>query len=291
VLLIRGIFASFLNALVQNFNNLYIVALGATPFQLGIVRAVGSGVSALVSIPAGWLCDMYSIKKIMILGMVIQVLSVAFYAFARSWMWIIVAIVLTSLTMTLVFRIQNIFIASSLADHNRATGYGMRQAIMQVFSIMAPTIGGVLVYYFGGISVEGIRPLYYIQLIGFTAVSVYVSFKLEDVTTKIVADVREFLGHYRKMFQTGVGMKRFVLLQALGSITWGMNMPFPFVYAADFKGADSLIIGYMGTGLVLVSMFLAIPMGSLADSRGRKFTIFLTRQFFLRKLSPPRVGS
>lgn len=238
------------------------------------------GVSALVSIPAGWLSDVYSIKKIMIVGMLIQVLSVTCYAFAQSWIWIIAAIVFATLTMTLVWRIQNIFIANSLTDQNRATGYGLRTTIIQFFSIFAPTIGGILIHLFGGISAEGIRPLYFIQLIGFTSISIYVSLKLEDVETEKEARARDFLGHYREMFQAGKSLKRFTFLQALGSITWGMSMPFPFIYAADFKGADSLTIGYMGTCLVLVSMLLAVPMGSLADSKGRKFTIFLTRPFF-----------
>ena len=82
VLLMRGIVAQFMTQLVQNFNNLYIVELGATAFQLSTVRAVGSAVSALISLPAGWLSDVYSIKKIMILGMIVQVVSVVFYAFA-----------------------------------------------------------------------------------------------------------------------------------------------------------------------------------------------------------------
>ena len=280
VLLIRGIFASFLSVLVWNFSNLYIVALGATPFQLSTVRAVGSAVSAIVAVPAGWLSDMYSIKKMLILGMMIQVFSVAFFAFAQDWTWIIVAMVLGSLTMTLVWRIQNIFIANSLTDLNRATGYGMRTTIIQVFSIMAPTVGGVLVHYFGGISVEGIRPLYYIQLVGYLLITLYVSLKIEDVRAEVDAHISGFFGHFREMLQAGVGLKRFVVIQALGSITWGMSMPFPFVYAEQFKGADSLLIGYMGTVAAVASMVLALPMGTLADRRGRKFAIFLTRPFF-----------
>jgi MFS family permease len=284
VSLTRGVFATFLNQLVQNFNDLYIVTLGATPFQLGTVRAVGSAFSALISIPAGWFSDVHSAKKIMIFGMLIQILSVALYAFAQNWVWIVVAIVFATLTMTLVFRMQNIFIANSLDDHNRAMGYGMRTAIIQFFSIFAPTIGGILVNHFGGISAEGIRPLYFIQLIGFTLLSIYVSLKLVDLTTQKKPRTADLFGQYREMFQAGTCLKRFVFLQALGSVTWGMSMPFLFVYAADFKGADSLVIGYMGTCLVLVSMLLAVPLGSLADSKGRKLVIFVTRPFLYGSL-------
>jgi len=292
ILLTRSVVASFLNQLVQNFNSLYIVELGATPFQLSAVRAVGSAVSALISIPAGWLSDVYSLKNIMILGMALQVLSVVCYAFAQNWIWIVFAMIFATLTMTLVFRMQNIFIANSLSDRNRATGYAMRTTVRQFFSIFAPTIGGILVHFFGGISVQGIRPLYFVQLVGFSAVSVYVALNLEDVKTNGSFKTSELIGQYREMFQTGENLGRFAFIQALGSATWGLSMPFPFVYAAEFKGADSLIIGYMGTCFVLLSMIFAIPMGNLADSKGRKFTIYITRPFFyasylLLVLAPP----
>ncbi len=292
VLLVRGIGAQFFQQLVMNFNSLYIVELGASAFQLSTVRAVGSVVSAAISLPVGWLSDVYSIKKIMTLGMIVQILSVAFYAFALDWRWIIAAVVCATLTMTLVFRIENIILANSLADHNRARGYGTRETIMRVFSVFAPTIGGLLVHLFGGISVDGIRPLYYVQLIGFSAVSLFVILKLEDIDADRKVQPSNFMEEYREMFSTGKKLKMFAILQSMGSITWGLSMPFPFVYAADFKGADAITIGYMGTCFGVIAMLLAIPMGIWADKRGRKFTIFLTRPFFyasyiLLILAPP----
>ncbi len=295
VLLVRGIGAQSFQQLVMNFNSLYIVELGASAFQLSTVRAVGSVVSAAISLPVGWLSDIYSIKKIMTLGMIIQILSVAFYAFALDWRWIIAAVVCATLTMTLVFRIENIILANSLADHNRARGYGTRETIMRVFSVFAPTIGGLIVHLFGGISVEGIRPLYYIQLVGFSAVSLFVIWKLDDIDVDRNERRNNFLEEYREMFNSGKNLKMFAILQSMGSITWGLSMPFPFVYAADFKGADAILVGYMGTSFGVIAMLLAIPMGIWADKRGRKFTIFLTRPFFyasyiLLILAPPEAS-
>ncbi len=280
VLLTRSVVASFLRQLAENFTNIYIVELGATPLQLSAVRAIGAGASALVSIPAGWLSDVYSLKKIMILGMILQILSVACYAFAQNWQWIIAAMIFGTLTMTFVFRMQNVIIANSLTDTTRATGFAIRTTVRQFLAIFAPTIGGALVHLSGGISIQGIRPLYFIQLIGFTAISIYVARNLEDVETHQSVQASKLIGHFREMFASGKNLGRFAFVQALGSITFGMSMPFSFLYAADIKGADSLTIGYMGTCFVLVSMLLAIPIGNIADTRGRKFAIYITRPFF-----------
>jgi MFS family permease len=292
VLLHRSVVASFLTQLVENFSNLYIVELGATPFQLSQIRSIGSAISALVSIPVGWLSDVYSTKRIIIFGMLVQVISVAFYAFAEDVSWVLIAMALTTLTMTLVFRIQHILFANSLSDRDRATGYAMRTLITQFFSLFAPTIGGILVYVYGGISVEGIRPLYIIQLIGFILLTVYIALRLEEKKVSSSFKTGELYGQYREMFKGRKHLTRFAFLQALGSLTWGMSLPFHFVYAAEFKNANSLTIGYMGTCYVLVSMISAMPLGSLADSRGRKFTVYITRPFFyasllLLVLAPP----
>ena len=280
ILLTRSVVATSLTQLVENFTNIYIVELGATPIQLSAVRAVGAGASALVSIPAGWLSDTYSLKKIMILGMALQLISIACYAFAKNWQWIIAAMIFGTLTMTLVFRMQNIIIANSLTNTNRATGFAIRTMLRQVLAIFAPTIGGALVYLSGGISIEGIRPLYFIQLVGFTAISIYVARNLEDIKPTEKFQTNKMIGQFREMLSSGKNLGRFALVQAMGSITMGMSRPFSFIYVAEFKGTNSLTIGYMGTFFVLVSMLLAIPIGNLADTRGRKFIIFITRPFY-----------
>ena len=115
---------------------------------------------------------------------------------------------------------------------------------------------------------------------GFIAVSIYVARNLEDIEPQKSVQANKLIGHFREMFASGENLGRFAVVQALGSVTFGMSMPFSFLFAADIKGADSLTIGYMGTCFVLVSMLLAIPIGNLADARGRKFIIYITRPFF-----------
>jgi MFS family permease len=132
-------------------------------------------------------------------------------------------------------------------------------------------------------------------LVGFSTVSLFVIWKLDDIDVDRNERRNNFLEEYREMFNSGKNLKMFAILQSMGSITWGLSMPFPFVYAADFKGADAIIIGYMGTSFGVIAMLLAIPMGIWADKRGRKFTIFLTRPFFyasyiLLILAPPEAS-
>ena len=49
------------------------------------------------------------------LGMAIYVLMVAMYAFAWDWTWVLVAMILSPITMALLFWSQNIMIVNGLA--------------------------------------------------------------------------------------------------------------------------------------------------------------------------------
>jgi len=119
-----------------------------------------------------------------------------------------------------------------------------------------------------------------IQLLGVSAISIYVYFRLEDVKIQNEAKFQHFIGDFRELFKVGNNLKRFVFIRAIDSMSWSISMPFGYLYAVEIKGANSITVGYMGTCVVLISMVIAIPLGSLADNRGRKFVIFLARPFF-----------
>ena len=74
VLLARGAFANFRWGLTQNYTSIYTVELGADPIGLGSLTGVGSLVNTFLSAPAGWLADRYSLKKIFLLGLVLEAL-------------------------------------------------------------------------------------------------------------------------------------------------------------------------------------------------------------------------
>ena len=64
-------------------------------------------------------------------------------------------------------------------------------------------------------------------------------------------------------------VKRWIVMMMLGSFWWQVAFYIP-LYAADFKGANQFIIGGMSAASTMVFVFLAIPLGHLADTRGRK---------------------
>jgi len=262
-----------------NYDSIYTTALGADPVTLGSMRSLSGAVNMLTSMPSGWLSDIYSLKRVMGLGMAVYVLMVAMYAFAQDWTWILVAMILSPITMGLMFRTQNIMIVNGLSDEDRATGFGLRQIIAQVAGLISPIPAALLVERFGGLTVEGVRPLYFIRLFGLAALYIFVYLNLRDVPPQPRSKEGTFLQDFREVFQGKEGLKAWMAVGCLGSVVWGIMDPFTYLYAAEFKGADALTLGVMTTVSTLVSILVALPINRVADQRGRKTAIYLIRPF------------
>lgn len=279
MLLVRASGANFLMNLTVGYQSIYTTELGADAVTLGSMSSVSSAINMVISMPSGWVSDRYDLKKVLGIGMAIQVLMIAFYAFARDWTWILVAMTLNPFTMALMMRSQNILISRSLRDEDRAQGFGIRQVIASSVGIVAPIPAALLVDYMGGLTVEGIRPLYYIRFIGLAVVYAYVYRRLDSVppAPRSRGEGGSFIQDFRDVFSEGEGLKAFLAVSSLGSLIMGMTMSFTFLYAKEIKGADALTLGLLTTASTLSSIVFSLPMSRLADTRGRKFAFLLTR--------------
>ena len=279
MLLVRASGATFLMNLTNSYQSIYTTALGADPVTLGTLSSVSSIVNMIISLPSGWITDRYDLKKVMGVGMLFQVLMIALYAIAQDWRWILVAMMVSPFTMALMFRSQNVMFARALRDEERAQGFALRQVISSTIGIFAPILAALLIDYFGGLTVQGIRPMYYIRFIGLVIVYAYVYKNLDNIPPmpRPKGEKVNFLSDIREVFSEGEGLKAWMVVSSIGSLVMGMTMSFTFLYAAEIKGADTFTLGLLSTAATLASIVFAIPMSRLADTRGRKYAFLLTR--------------
>ena len=277
MILVRSAGAYFLMNLTSNYFSIYTTGLGADSVTLGGIRSVSSAVNTLISLPSGWISDNYNLRKVMGAGMAIQVIMVALLALARNWTWVLVSMALEPFTMALMFRSQTVMMSNALKDGDRATGFGLRQIVGQLVGITAPIPAALLVGYFGGLNVEGIRPLFFMRAVGLAILYAYVYTKLDDVPLQPRPEKSSVLQDFREVLEGGEGLKAWIAVSCLGSVVWGMMEPFTFLYAVEVKGADALTLGIMTTVSTLASIVLSFPVNQVADTRGRKFAIFMIR--------------
>jgi MFS-type transporter involved in bile tolerance (Atg22 family) len=152
-------------------------------------------------------------------------------------------------------------------------------------SLLAPIIGAFIIASFGGISIEGIRPLYYLQSLGLLLIFIFVykSFR-NPATQKVFTAPLRFIKGLRDVFGRGMAVKRWILFRSLSSIPLFVGAIYIPLYAAERKGADQFVLGAMATTSLLPPILLSVVMGKMADTIGRKKVIYFVTPFYCLSL-------
>jgi MFS family permease len=276
-------------SLPAQYDQLYITALGANPIELGSLNAVGTAVNSIVSSPMGWAADKYGVKKVMTFGLALTIIAAGIYGLSANWLMIIPAIIITQIGMMLIMPLTDTIFIGTTSSKQRATAIGFSRALWAIPCSFVPMVAALIVVAFGGIGAQGIRPLYFIELTLELLVLLLVIVMLKpllpsqprkaDAPAKNVggSGLKEagFIGDLRKLFEGETKLKRWLLIYSLRQVSTSMASPFVPLWVVTVKGADPYILGVMGTIGVITSVFLQIPVGSLADRIGRKKAFFL----------------
>ena len=273
---------TFVYKMVFPYQSIYIVALGATATQLGIVNTAGMGIAGLLSPLAGWLIDRIGNKTIYLIGIGLLAISYLTYGVARSWTIIIIAMVAFWLGDTTSGHGCSTVCANSLSSQDRATGMSFCETLAAgLLGIGGPIVGASLVTSFGGVNVEGIRPLFFISLLITLGTFFLILTQLSNQRWKSSSERKpSFFGDITQVFKQGKNLKRWIIIASVAGLPMGMVLPFIQVFAHEVKGADQYILGAMVTGSALIPLVLGIPLGRLADKIGRKKVLYLIAPFF-----------
>jgi MFS family permease len=276
-LIVRGSFANLQRGLTENYMSLYTVLLGADLLQLGTLKAIANTVNALISAPIGWISDRFSLKKIFLIGLMFEALMPLGYALSGNWQILTIPIILGAMVWILPWTIEKILLSNALNKGDRALGFGIFNTITQIPMIFAPTIAGYIVTWLGGISIENIRPIFYISFITSSSMLLWIFLKIKEHKTKEKKPKEGFIDSFKVVLTSNKQIKKWLVLEFLRSFSTGATLPFIMVYAAEIKNANALTLGFMGSAMTIVSILSFVPLGNIADKIGRKKTIFFLR--------------
>ena len=193
---------------------------------------------------------------------------------------VLVALVLGMMLYTIAVRLTgtgcSVISVDSVGNEDRATAQNLCAAFRSILSMVAPLVAAPLVTAFGGMTMEGIRPLYAIRFIGYTLVFLLVATRLTDVTngsrTVSSPGLRQEI---RQLFEGSAPLRKWVVISSTTYLPMAMTLPFMQVFAHQVKGANQYVLGAMATATILAQLAFGIPLGRLADRIGRKKVIYL----------------
>jgi MFS family permease len=278
VAITRSAASSWLMNLTAQYDSIYTVALGADSVTLGTISSIGSGISALISTPVGWLADRYGIKSFYLLGIGLLAGGTLLHALAPTWEVIAAAMILLSISMRLTGTGCSVICADSVENEDRATAQNLCVTLSSIASLIAPLIAAYLITLFGGLTAEGIRPLYYLRCAGYALVLLFVGVQLREPKQRPKAGTGPdpgFVTEFRQLLEGRAALGRWIAVASLTGLPMAMTSPFLQLFAHQVKGADQYLLGIMTTAAVLARLLFGIPLGRLADKVGRKTVIYL----------------
>jgi MFS family permease len=265
----RLIVSNFSLSLTQQYQPIYITELGATPMELGYVSSLGGVASTLVTIPLGWLADRYGIKKTLISGLVVAAMGYALFGAANQWQTTALALMISTLAIQGIMTICPMICGHSLAGDERATGMQLCDTVVAFPRFIAPVVGAFLITRFGGISVQGIRPLFWIESAGLLLAALIVYLLFSNPVRLDAGEPPKLLEGLKRVLDEGKMVKRWVTLSMLSSIPVVMAVYIP-LYARDIKGASQYTLGLMDSPSGSSSSSRRSPWASRRTSTGRR---------------------
>ena len=282
ILVICRILWSFSTSIIYPYFSLYIIALGGTPAEVGLVNSIGIIAGMFLYPVGGYIADKMGRVKLVGYATVAYGLSHLFFVFASTWEHVAIGQFLTHLFLFYTPAL-NALQADSLPPGVRGKGFATISAIPNSVRIIAPYIGGYLIAFFGGTDealIEVVRGSWgFAFLISLLVSFLRLRYLKETISEDVVKDKiglkdipRTMLESYKSIIDSVKWMDQslwgIVIVEIVASLFVAMTSPYWVVYATNVVGISK---GDWGSALLIsgaLGILLAFPIGSLVDHFG-----------------------
>lgn len=136
------ILANIAGSMTSILTPLYLIELGATVEQVGLVFTLTSVVVLALQIFGGWISDSIGRLRAIAIGSIGGVIGNVAMWLAPSWPWMLIALSINQVPYALVGPSFSAFIAENSTETNRGRVYGLTETIYQVVGVIGPPLGG-----------------------------------------------------------------------------------------------------------------------------------------------------
>lgn len=271
------------SSLPTQFSQLYITALGADALQLGSLNSIGGITYCIFSAPMGLFVDKFGVKTAIVVGLILSTIVSGIYSSASNWLMLIPAMILSQISFRMLYSLPDLILIEETKPESRAQAMSFARTVWSIPSIIAPIMAAAIVVAYGGITTEGIRPLYIIQTIFTLFIILFIFFTMENRHKKIDVN-KEFTSKhigliegFKELFKGEKWLKEWTIAMSLFYFASSVSVSYVPLWMVNVIKADAYILGIVSTTGIIMSTLLQIPVGRLADRIGRKKAFYLLR--------------
>jgi MFS family permease len=290
ILIICRLLWSWSTSIVFPFFSLYILALGGTPTEVGLINSIGILAGMFLYPVGGYLADKAGRVKLIGYATVLYAIAHIPFVIANDWKMLAVA---QFLTQFLLFYMpaMNALSSDSLPPGVRGRGFAIMMAVPQAVRIISPYIGGRLIEWYGmrganpdAALVEAIRLAWGVALVtGFIVAYLRLKYlketvKAEDAEKFTWGDSFKVLKESYKSIIDSIkwmnkSLKIIVVIEMIAAFFVAMSAPFWVVFAYEVVGLNAGNWGEVNLVSGVVGLLFAIPLGQAVDRWGPKKSI------------------
>jgi len=263
------------------FQVLYFAALGATPFQIGLLVAYSTGIAIMTMIIGGYLADSWSRRKPIVIFSWLSVLGSLLFVLVNSDFLIIIPLTLTS-AANIYTPAFNSIMMDEIEPQKRIRVFSIAGALSAAPGIFMPTVGGLFLSHFG--TLGGARIDYLCNcLFGVVAVSLR-TVMLKDVFIPGATEVKgigsrigeSFVGGVKSVRRSNSAVKRLLIYVALTGVGTGLTSTLVPLFAIKHLSINPTDYNFVVdiSGLVTVCLYLVLVF--LIERIGARRSILLS---------------
>jgi MFS family permease len=273
--LLAMILANIAGQMGYSMLSLYLIDLGASVAQVGLVFTLASLVPTGLQILGGWFSDTIGRLRTIAIGSSVAVLGWLIFFVAPSWEWVLVGLCLDYVSNSVVGPSFSAYIAEQSSEAERGRVFGLTKSIFLIVTVIGPALGGFLAYRWGFRSM---------MLVAFVLFAAATGVRIWMGTARRFAPKRRAERPTLFRLKTQMGAM-FALLVAGGILTWiwvtdaigdtafnliGQLYP---IYLSEVGRLNVQQIGWLNAAWGAATVLAAALAGWLVDKRSERTVI------------------
>jgi MFS family permease len=146
--LLNMILANIAGTMAYSMLSLYLIDMGASVGQVGLVFTVASLVPMALQIFGGWFSDTVGRLRAIAFGSSFSVFGYLIFFISPSWQWVMLGLCVEYISNSFVGPSFSAYIAEQSNETTRGRVFGVSRGIYMVVAVIGPALAGLLVQHF-----------------------------------------------------------------------------------------------------------------------------------------------
>jgi MFS family permease len=251
----------------------YALGLGASVASIGLFTSSFMLATAVMAPKIGAFSDRYGRKKIMMLGIIGDIVFGTLTGLAPSWLWLLLIRVIDGAVSSAAMLSVNAILMDTVSSHQRGEGSGFVMAMGMVGRAIGPVFGGTIQWFSHsqGLSLlDSYRVPYFVDSLLAVLALLLVAWKINPTNNQVTSEVKRSQNGSSDKTPIPFSFKILLIFAFITGISVGFIIPISVLFYNDKFGAEPLEIGVIISLSGFIGLFASWIAGRVSDRLGRK---------------------